>query len=127
MSCMPSVRDLPDDVESLQRLVIAARSEIEAMRAALLAEQLAVEKLRIELARLKRMQFGRSSERLEAQIAQLELSIEEIESSAAQRTETAAAAETSVPAASEPGAPYKADSGHGHRRDDRSRFTRRVP
>ncbi|MCC7123087.1 MAG: IS66 family transposase [Gammaproteobacteria bacterium] len=101
---MPKLRDLPDDVESLKRLVIAARSEAEAVRTALLAEQLTVEKLRFELARLKRMKFGRSSEQLEAQIAQLELSIEDLESSAAQRAETAG---MTVPATQQPQRPIR--------------------
>jgi transposase len=68
---MPS-RSLPTDIESLQRLVIE-------QRAALLSRDVEIEKLKIELARLKRMQFGRSSEQLDQTIAQLELSLEELE------------------------------------------------
>ncbi len=82
---MPRTRDLPNDVESLQRLVIE-------QRALLLNRELEIEKLKIELARLKRLQFGRSSEQLDAQIAQLELTLEELEASARQNipaTETA--------------------------------------
>jgi transposase len=70
---MPS-RSLPTDIESLQRLVIE-------QRAALLSRDVEIEKLKIELARLKRMQFGRSSEQLDQTIAQLELSLEELEAS----------------------------------------------
>ncbi len=70
---MPS-RPLPNDIESLQRLVIE-------QRAALLSRDVEIEKLKIELARLKRMQFGRSSEQLDQTIAQLELSLEELEAS----------------------------------------------
>jgi len=70
---MPS-RSLPNDIESLQRLVIE-------QRAALLSRDVEIEKLKIELARLKRMQFGRSSEQLDQTIAQLELSLEELEAS----------------------------------------------
>jgi transposase len=70
---MPS-RSLPDDIESLQRLVLE-------QRAALLSRDVEIEKLKIELARLKRMQFGRSSEQLDQTIAQLELSLEELEAS----------------------------------------------
>jgi len=46
---MPS-RPLPTDIESLQRLVIEKR-------AALLSRDVEIEKLKIELARLKRMQL----------------------------------------------------------------------
>jgi hypothetical protein len=59
---MPS-RPLPTDIESLQRLVIE-------QRAAMLSRDVEVEKLKIELSRLKRMQFGRSSEELDRTIAQ---------------------------------------------------------
>jgi transposase len=70
---MPS-RPLPTDIESLQRLVIE-------QRAALLSRDVEIEKLKIELARLRRMQFGRSSEKLDQTIAQLELTLEELEAS----------------------------------------------
>ncbi|MCP1674640.1 transposase [Natronocella acetinitrilica] len=39
--------------------------------------------LQLELAKLKRMQFGRSSENLDHQVAQLELAIEEMETEGA--------------------------------------------
>ncbi len=68
---------LPDDIESLKQLVIAQRAEI-------LSRDVEIEKLKIELARLKRMQFGRSSEQLDTQIAQLELTLEELEASETQ-------------------------------------------
>lgn len=68
---------LPNDVESLKELVIA-------QRALLLSRDVEIEKLKIELARLKRLRFGRSSEKLDAQIAQLELTLEELEASEAQ-------------------------------------------
>jgi transposase len=84
---MPS-RPLPTDIESLQRLVIE-------QRAALLSRDVEIEKLKIELARLKRMQFGRSSEQLDQTIAQLELSLEELEAS---ESELLAPSSVSVPA-----------------------------
>jgi hypothetical protein len=48
-----------------------------------------IERLKLELARLRRMQFGRSSEQLCARIEQLELIVEEFEASAAQQTPAA--------------------------------------
>ncbi len=66
---------MPDDIERLKQLVSAQRAEI-------LERDLLIGKLRMELARLKRMQFGRSSEQLDGQIAQLELTLEELEASA---------------------------------------------
>jgi transposase len=56
---------LPDDVALLKRMVVTAEAEIE--------------KLRVQIARLRRLQFGRSSEKLEATLAQLELLLEDAE------------------------------------------------
>jgi transposase len=82
---MPEARTLPDDVESLKRLVREQQSALVTARAELLEVQLVVEKLRFELARLKRQQYGRSSEQLDAKIAQLELTLEDLEASQAAR------------------------------------------
>ena len=80
---MRSAVDLPDDVESLKRLVLEKHNAMEVARAELIEVQLTVEKLRFELARLKRQQYGRSSEQLDARIAQLELTLEDLEASQA--------------------------------------------
>ena len=77
-------RSLPNDIESLQRLVIEQRVALEAARSTLLSRDVEIETLKIEPARLKRMQFGRSSEQLDQSIAQLELSLEKLEASAAE-------------------------------------------
>lgn len=81
---MPRPIQLPDDVESLKRLVMESYEQAEAARAALIIEQLRVEKLRFQIACLKRARYGRSSEQLDAQIAQLELTIEDLETSQAE-------------------------------------------
>lgn len=86
---------LPSDVALLQAMLVQQQTAHDAERAHLRAEierhkahgvhlQAWVEKLRLELARLKRMQFGRSSEQLDARIAQLELIVEDCEASVAQ-------------------------------------------
>jgi len=69
---------LPSDVRSLQRLVREQQAQ-------LLSRDVLIEQLKLQLARLKKMTFGRSSEQLDAQIAQLELSLEELETTAAAR------------------------------------------
>jgi transposase len=67
---------LPDEVRAL----IASQAARIAQQDAELHEHRAlVEKLRLQLARLRRMQFGKSSERLDAEIAQLTLALEELE------------------------------------------------
>jgi transposase len=63
---------LPNDVESLKQIVLH-------QRALLLSREVLLEKLKIELLRLKRMRFGQSSEQLDTKIAQLELTLEELE------------------------------------------------
>lgn len=63
---------LPDDVQALRAIVLAQHAEITGQRE-LIAH------LRLQLARLRRMQFGRSSERLATAAEQLELVLEELE------------------------------------------------
>jgi len=75
--------ELPEDVESLKQLVIATQNDVEVVRARLIVEQLTNEKLRFEITLLKRARYGRSSEQLDTQIAQLQLTIEDLEASQA--------------------------------------------
>ena len=62
---MQRLHDLPQDVESLTKLVLEQQAALDLAEAKLLSRQLEVEKLKIELLRLKRMRFGRSSEQLD--------------------------------------------------------------
>jgi len=70
--------DLPNDLDALRQLVIEQRN-------ALAARDLEIERLKVQLARLRRMQFGRSSEKLDREIQQLELQLEDLEESTAAR------------------------------------------
>ena len=63
---------LPDDVESLKALVREQRARL----AFNFAE---IEQLKLMIVKLRRMQFGRSSERLDRQIEQMELRLEELQ------------------------------------------------
>lgn len=74
---------LPTDVESLHAVIAAQASELAAAKAGLVAKTLEVEKLKVQLARLRRLQFGRSSEKLARATEQLELMLEEAEATAA--------------------------------------------
>lgn len=90
---IPPVQDaasLPNDIESLKRIVLE-------QRALLLSREVLLEKLKIELMRLKRMRFGRSSEQLDAKIAQLELTLEELEASEMQLAAPAATPSIDAP------------------------------
>src|SRR5947209_14551832 len=79
---------LPDDADGLRELVVSLRTvarersaERDLAYEALKLKTLELEKLKMQLAKLRRMQFGQSSERLAREAAQLELAIEEIEAS----------------------------------------------
>lgn len=75
---MLNARDLPDDIETLKRLIIDQQSK--------LAERdHEIEHLRLLIAKLRRLQFGRSSEKLETKLGQLELLVEELEANRAAR------------------------------------------
>ncbi|TAG81807.1 MAG: IS66 family transposase [Burkholderiales bacterium] len=58
----------------------ALPSDIPTLEAMLVERDLLIEKLKLQIARMKRVQFGQSSERLDAQILQLELIVEDLES-----------------------------------------------
>ena len=119
---MPLTPDqLPDDVAELKRLVVAKHAalaakdaelvakigELEAAKNGLLVTQLTIEKLKAQLAKLRRERFGASSERIERVIAQLELALEEAEAASAQTA--APAAPASEPEAA-PEAPPETDA-----------------
>ena len=83
---MPEAADLPNDIEALKSLVItltARSTRLEAAEALLLSQKLELEKLRFEIACLKRMKYGRSSEALDRELLQMQLSIEDLEVSLA--------------------------------------------
>ena len=75
---MLNASDLPDDIETLKRLIIESQTK--------LAERdHEIEHLKLLIAKLRRLQFGRSSEKLDAKIGQLELLVEELEANRASR------------------------------------------
>jgi transposase len=98
---MADAIDLPKDFEQLKALYLAQTAELAAAKAGLLLKTLEAEKLKTQIARLKRMSFGVSSERVRRELEQLELKLEEIETAEAQAAEPAAAAEPAQPAQEE--------------------------
>lgn len=65
---------LPTGVEALQALVCELKAELQ-------CKTLKIDQLKAQLAKLRRMQFGRSSEKLDSAIAQLELMIDDLQES----------------------------------------------
>src|SRR2546423_1809022 len=90
--------ELPDDPAALRAFARACYSELKAAETAVQLKALEIEKLRFQIAKLRRMQFGRSSERITRQIAQLEFQLEELETVAAEDVACAEATEPPAPA-----------------------------
>jgi transposase len=89
----PSTPDSPREPDDLRRLADDLRRDVVWLRAEVHAKALMIEKLRAELAVLRRARFGRSSEKLETQVEQLELMIDELEEGAAETLARAGVAE----------------------------------
>jgi transposase len=127
---MPIAADLPDDIDALKQLVVArtverdafkverdaAVAERDAAKAGLVNKTLEAEKLKFQLARLKRMTFGASSERIRREIEQLELKLEELESDEVQ----------GEPAAT-PEPPAEEHSGSAREKKRRRQFPEHLP
>ena len=73
--------DLPRDMDSLHAVIAVQAAELAAAREGLKVKALEIEKLKIQLARLRRMKFGRSSEKIGREIEQLEFLLEDLETS----------------------------------------------
>jgi transposase len=69
---------LPDDAEALKRIITAMAQDA-------IVAQTEIAKLRFQLARYRRAEFGRSSEKLARETDQLELTIEALETDQAER------------------------------------------
>src|SRR5579862_1923243 len=71
----------PEGSEDLRERLRELARERDLAYEALKVKSLEVEKLKMQLAKLRRMQFGQSSEKLSRQVDQLELAIEEVAAS----------------------------------------------
>src|SRR5579872_1579582 len=76
--------ELPADPDALRAFALACQAELKAAELSVQLRTLEIEKLKFQIAKLRRMQFGRSSERITHQIAQLELRLEELETGEAE-------------------------------------------
>ena len=78
MSPVPLI--LPDDTSALKALVLQLQTQLH-------AHSLVIQALRIQIARLKKQQFGASSEKIEREIEQLELVLEGLEVAQAEKSD----------------------------------------
>jgi transposase len=76
--------DLPDDIETLREIIAAQARQLADQAERLQSRDTLIEKLKAQLAMLRRARFGASSEKIERTIAQLELALEDIEAAAAE-------------------------------------------
>lgn len=75
---MPLTATLPDDIDALKAMVLAQQASMEQMTLALASRALEVEQLKLLIAKLQRMQFGRKSEKIDRQIERLECRLEDL-------------------------------------------------
>ena len=88
---MLSHANLPNDIDALKALLLASeqvvreRDEVVAgLREQLTTSSVEIEHLKLMIAKLRRMQFGRKSEKLDHQIEQLELQLEDLQATEAE-------------------------------------------
>src|SRR5215475_9994018 len=117
---------LPNDIEEMKQLFLAQAANIEklsaelaAAKAGLIAYALEIEKPNFQLSRLRRQKYGSSSERIEREIAQLELRLEELE---AAKAEAEAKAEAAAPAT-----PTTTDTAPAKTKKPRRKFPEKLP
>ena len=80
--------DMPDDPAVLKGMIAALQAENAKMSATLRAHDLLVQSLRIRIAKLKKQKFGASSEKIEREIEQLELALEDLMVATAEADDT---------------------------------------
>jgi transposase len=104
----PTPDQLPNNIEEMKQLFLAQSANLEkvsaeltAAKAGLMIYALEIEKLKFQLARLRRQKYGSSSERIEREIGQLELKLEELEAAKAEAEAKAAAAAPATPTATD--------------------------
>jgi transposase len=76
---MLNLADLPNDIDALKALLLAQQQVVAGLTEQLNTRAVEIEHLKLQIAKLRRMQFGRKSEKLDHQIEQLELQLEDLQ------------------------------------------------
>jgi transposase len=76
--------NLPDDVDALRAIIAAQADQLAEQALKLQSRDTLIDKLKAQLAVLKRSRFGSSSEKMDRAIEQLELALEDIEAAEAE-------------------------------------------
>ena len=80
--------NMPDDPAALKAMIASLQAENAKMSATLRAHDLLVQALRIRIAKLQKQNFGASSEKIERDIEQLELALEDLMVATAEARDT---------------------------------------
>jgi transposase len=91
---------LPENPDELRAFAASLQAEAQIYRDELYAKTLHIEKLKAQLAALRRARFGRSSEKLDATIEQMELLLGDLEEGQGERNKPALGGTPSPPPAS---------------------------
>jgi transposase len=91
------ILSLQEQVCSHRKQLSTQQEEILSQREQLASRDAEIEHLKLLIAKLRRMQFGRSSEKLDRQIEQLELRLEELQTSQAEKPAANIAARPALP------------------------------
>ncbi len=81
---LSAAQNLPEDPALLKAIIADLQAENAKLAATVRAHDLVVQALRLRIAKLKKQAFGKSSEKIEREIEQLELALEDILVAAAQ-------------------------------------------
>jgi transposase len=81
---MSATDSLPDDVETLQRLLRIRDAELERVRAQALSAEALIAHLRLAIEKMRRELYGQRAERKARLLDQMELELEELEAAAAE-------------------------------------------
>jgi len=100
-------QNLPDDPAFLKAMIAALQAEKAKMSATLQAHDQLIGELRLRIAKLKKQVFGKSSEKIEREIQQLELALEDLLIAAAESKTTLHEAEEVGSAVASQDAPAK--------------------
>jgi transposase len=93
---MSAADSLPDDVETLKRLVLARDAELARVRAEASGAEALIAHLRLAIEKMRRELYGQRSERKARLLDQMELELEELEAAAAEDEVAAEKAATSA-------------------------------
>ena len=76
---MLTTNQLPDDIAALKALLIGMSASVQQLEATVASRSHEIERLNLLIDKLKRMMFGRRSEKLIKQVEQLQLELEELQ------------------------------------------------